>query len=96
MTLSSDCRRMLTERFILNLRARGFVQVSCTDDKSTTFPSLSNRSSQQHFDVTASSTVIHAPVGLFSTDRLTGISKLCACAFDGLRIHQPGSSIKYR
>ena len=33
---SSECRRMLTERFILNLRARGFVQVSCTDDKNTT------------------------------------------------------------
>jgi len=34
---SPECRRMLTERFISNLRTRGFVQVSCTNDKNETF-----------------------------------------------------------
>jgi hypothetical protein len=34
---SSDCLRMLTKRFIFNLQARGFVLVSCTDDKNATF-----------------------------------------------------------
>jgi hypothetical protein len=28
---------MLTKRFIFNLGARGFVLVSCTDDKNATF-----------------------------------------------------------
>jgi hypothetical protein len=34
---SSDCLRMLTKRFLFNLRGRGFVLVSCTDDKNAMF-----------------------------------------------------------